>query len=434
MTSKRVTTRICFAVCLLTVFLTFSCGPRAEGYGVLLWSPEEAAQPSGSVVPIYGESAIKETYTIGIGEEKQHREVPMWRIRYFNRKKEAAASAGTFSEFAAVFAVAQRDGLPIREEPNSNSSRVYRLRKGQVIKVIDRTEQPFEEGGLSDYWYRVLTEDGSTGYAFGHFLDITTTGEQGVGEETENTNPQITSFLSTVWRPEYFKSMIEKNRIDLSSFSSSYGLFPHPQQNRIELVTETRTIRFTYSEIVSLDDNRYIFRDTSFKLRFVNSAQVYIEYGWQGKTYTGMYVRIKEDIEALRDQEQQRRKKLFTILIDKGDELSSSAYGTIRLNKDREFTWYNYQKLVPQLLPAEAGNSGTVNFSLFLSKELEAQYDGVVTFQFEEGDREKGTVHFLFRKENRGVRMVYVPEADIKDDVVLRENPFPIIMFFTADG
>ncbi len=434
MTSKRVTTRICFTVCLLAVFLIFSCGPRAKGYGVLLWSPDETAQPSGSLVPIYEESAIKETYTAGIGEEKQQIEIPMWRLRYFNKKKDAAAAAERFSEYADSFAVAERDGLPIREEPNSDSPRVYRLRKGQTIKILTRTDQPFEEGGLSDYWYRVLTEDGSTGYAFGYFLDIKTAGEEGTGEETESTNPQIASFLSTVWRPEQFKSMIEENQIDLSSFSPSYGLFPQPQQNRIELVTEKRTVTFDYSDIISLEDNRYIFQDTSLKLRFINSAQVYIEYEWQGKTFTGMYVRIERDIEALREQEQLRRKKLFTMLIDKGEELSSSAYGTIRLNKEREFTWYNYQKLVPQIISPEAGNSGTLSFSLFLSEELKEQYDGVVTFHFEGVDSEKNGAHFLFRKENRGVKMVYVPKNDIKDNVVLRETSFPIVIFFTAGG
>ena len=67
----------------------FSCGPREIGYGLMLWSPNESMIQTGSIVPVYGESSITETYTIGAAQSKEHLEIPQWRLDFHRKRNEA---------------------------------------------------------------------------------------------------------------------------------------------------------------------------------------------------------------------------------------------------------------------------------------------------------------------------------------------------------
>jgi hypothetical protein len=79
-----------------------------------------------------------------------------------------------YGEWAPYFGVAEIQALPVREfmATDPSSSIVYRLREGERVKIIGRTPETVEVGGLNDYWFEILTENGTRGYVFGYRLDV----------------------------------------------------------------------------------------------------------------------------------------------------------------------------------------------------------------------------------------------------------------------
>jgi hypothetical protein len=426
---KRFITLACIVV---TVLLVFACGGRPQGHGVLLWSPQEDLVETGSMVPVYEESTINNTYTIGIPDSKERMEIDAWRLRYFRKKREASEYASTYQKYKNQIAIVAKDGLPIRKEPSSDSPRVYKLREKQKIKILDRQESLSNEGGIEDYWYRVLTGDGAQGFCFGYSLRITRIGaDETVLQEEPELDATAKQVLSTVWRPEYYKGMINDGRIDLSRFTAYYGLFPDLEEKTIELVNEEHSLEFDYSEIVEIDSNRLLFEDTSLRIRIINRSKIEVEYETGQESYSEVFVTLDKDVREVIEEERVRRENLYSILTEGGQTLSSSAYGSIELNKDKTFSWYRYQTLVPDIIPPEAETRGKISFNLFLSEELQKKYEGAVSFSFD-GTPKDHSIAFLFTQESGGIRFVYVPKDDIEDGVIKKENPFPIVIFFTA--
>lgn len=434
MSTKRSTKLHRFFIIFPAIVLMFvSCGGRPEGFGIVRWSPEEELVASGDLVPVYEESAVNGTYTIGIPQTKKRLSLEMWRIDYYKRKKDAEEAARRYSEWANKIGVVENDGLPIREEPEAEALRLYKLRINQKIKILSRQDPAVIEDGLTDHWYKVLTDDGTIGYCFGYFLTITPIGTDTTVRTETKTLPRIEEILSKEWRPESYRTMIDQNRIDLERFTAGYGLFPYPEKKQIRLVNENRDILFTYSDIETNATGDYTFIDTTLQIDSISESKIEITYFLEDTKYMQTFVDLTIAVEEVIHEEKLRRKKIYETLTEEGNILTSSAYGTITLKKGGEFTWEDYRKLVPQIIPVDAGEGGTIEFSLFLEKELKQKYDGAVSFHFEGVPPEKRT-DFLFVRENGGVKFYYVPPDDIEEKVIMKENPFPIIIFFTVQG
>ncbi|MEN6476689.1 MAG: hypothetical protein ABFC75_01720, partial [Rectinema sp.] len=120
-----------------------SCSSR-DGWGVVLWTVQGTGVKSGTIVPIYLKSNIGKVYVIGMPEADGggKKEVPFWQIEQFRSKRAARQRVKEFGEYASVYMVAARDGLPIREKPDNDTTtkRVFRLREGQAVKVLAKVE------------------------------------------------------------------------------------------------------------------------------------------------------------------------------------------------------------------------------------------------------------------------------------------------------
>ena len=69
-----------------------------------------------------------------------------------------------YADNAATYASVKLDGLPCRAEPVNTAKQVYRLRKGEVIKILYKGEGQKPMAGktaLEGDWYRILTDDGT---------------------------------------------------------------------------------------------------------------------------------------------------------------------------------------------------------------------------------------------------------------------------------
>ncbi len=379
--------RFCLTTGVLTAILT-GCGPRTIGYGLVLWSDNESSIPTGAVVAVVDQSRITNTYSVVPPPGKNKKtigtksvDVAQWRISFFPDRKAAEAFQKTYSPYVQAYARSEKNALPIRSEASPSADMVYKLRQGEIMKVLRKSATPTNESGLEAYWYDVLTNSGVSGWVFGYLLTVY---DQGTGmaaplPETV-TDPALSSVMTNTWRPSYFGQMIQSGIYDLTRFQSTYGFFPDPEQKRFTLVLPEYSIAFDYTGIQKMELNRYAVVGTSLLITLRSETELSLQYSHKGNITSTTVEKIDQNVDDLVKAEQQRRDDLYTAFLDHGDRLSSSAYGEIRLSKDKKFTWDGFQPLVPNVIPRTATGSGNVGFPLYLDTSLKGKFDGVITF------------------------------------------------------
>ncbi|MDR0497359.1 MAG: SH3 domain-containing protein, partial [Treponema sp.] len=160
-------------IIVLFIFSLCGCSKKNIGWGVLLWFTDNPEIPSGTVLSVQIRSGIEQVWVTEIPEayrsgDNELAMIPLPHLEFFRTKGAAEKFAAAYSEFALLYAETMQDGLPIREKPENNARRSYRLRQGEFIKIIDRVDgvEAISTTGtpLEGNWYKVLTESGSGGY------------------------------------------------------------------------------------------------------------------------------------------------------------------------------------------------------------------------------------------------------------------------------
>ncbi|NBB91095.1 MAG: SH3 domain-containing protein [Spirochaetes bacterium] len=418
---------------VLSVFVSIlgACGGGSQGSGVVLWPPDESTLEHGMVVTITDSSDVEGTYTVSTGDDGERETVAQWRVEVFGSEERARESAAELEEYAGTFATAERQALPVREEADRTSNIVYRLREGERAKVISRSDQPSDEAGFVDYWYQVLTQDGSRGWAFGYYLSGIEGSDGGSEESGTIDDPLLSRFLSTTWRPVYFARMLDSGRIDLERFRPDYGLFPEPEENRIRLNLEDQSATFEYGGWSRGRSREFVARGTQFSVIVRSENSISIQYTVGDGGYNIAMQSIEQDVAEVRREEQERREERYASLRSRGSRLVSNAYGSVLLRDEGAFEWSRYSRLVPSVIPASAGESGRIRFDHFLSESLSEGYEGALSFRF--AGAENQPVVFLYQFVSGGLRLAHAPAENIRDKTVLRESLSPVIIFFSFE-
>ena len=372
--------------------LLAGCGQTSLGYGVVLWS-DGGALAAGAVIHVLEESTIEQRYLVrGAAADRGAEPVPVdrWRVRVFPEPEQAAAFAASYAPFAASYGYAARNGLPVRAVASATAGIVYKLREGEVVKVLQRSAQPEQVGAYENYWYHVLTEDGVAGHTFGEFLPVfESSGDpQADAARLQADDPTLDHLLATVWRPEYFRAMVLTGRYDLTRFRAEYGLFPDPAAQVLRLVTAAGKREFAYRAIERVGDGRYVLRlgDAASPVRLtVHSAtRMSVSYtAADGHLVTQVLHDLQRDVGELISAERARRDQLYGDLLRRGAVWRSTGYGTIELEAERRYRWHGFQALVPGLLPPGLPGTGRVDFRYAPAPELAGSYDTVITFLFD---------------------------------------------------
>ena len=412
---------------LLLLFLT-SCKPKPIGYGVFLWGEEETSLIEGQVYPIYRESNLRDTYS-PFPDDNMEREVPRWRMDLFPTWEEAEAFAAAYLPLMQTFGNTKITGAAIREKPDPESTRLYKLRKGQSVKIIEQLPEAVEIAGKEGHWFRVVTADGTMGFCFGSNFDIYDSQSPSTGEDPLLTAPILENFLTKPFRPEEFAAMALENRIDLHRFSVNQGTFPRRDEKIIKLVTAEETLTFPFDEITKLEENRFVLGGT-LELRVITPDKVALLYENKGRRISEIYVAL-EEMNKIIEGELDRREEVFARL-RRMSPGTSQAYGTIAFEELRLFRWEGYRRLVPKIIPQDAENRGSLDIRYFPAPALTEIYEGVLTFRFFSASPDGGNISFLYRQTDQGLRMVYVPPEDIEEGLVKRVSPSPLVMFFAA--
>ena len=369
-----------------------SCGERSVGTGVVLWS-DGGPLATGALVDVVEESTIEDRYLVRAASADRRQDplpvAPRWRVRVFADPEQAAAFAARYADFVDVYAYAARRGLPVRAQASATAGIVYKLREQEVTKVLERGAEPEQVGSFENYWYRVLTEDGTEGFTFGEFLPLfESTGDPRADAVRLHTaDPGLERVVGTAWRPEEYLSMVRRRRFDLLRLRPEYGLFPDPEAGVFRLVTAQREREFPYREIERVGDDRYVLAEAGgdgsparFTVR--GNGALAFSYVDEGRLITEVFVDLQADVEELIAAERARRERLFANLLRRGPLLRSGGYGAIELTAEGRFRWHGYEALVPRWVPDGLPGTGVVDFRYALGAPLRGSYDVAVTLLF----------------------------------------------------
>ncbi|MDR2468630.1 MAG: SH3 domain-containing protein [Spirochaetaceae bacterium] len=424
---------------------------RKLGWGVLLWANEEAGIPSGAILPVYIKSNIEKKWIAGIPREYRTANftenkiaIPLPQLELAGSKGAAKKVAGEFSAYALIYAETLQDGLPVRSDPDNSASRVYRLRMGEVIKIlspekgapaISTTGEP-----LPGEWYRVLTEDGTRGYCFSYRLRLFdhTTGPLNFAQQ--QNEPEDDRLLQTVqtkiWSSQVYDDMLSSRKFDLDALTKHWRFSTGEDTGIANIYTTDIDRSFQYAAIRSIGDRSWRFDGTSLTMTLLSDTFLKVQFiDHDGMNRSANFVALPVRIDDLIVQEQARRDALFAELFAAGPEFTSEMFGKLILTEDADFFWEGFDPLIPDYIPVSALGRGKVEIRWNLSDELAEYYTGVVSFRFKTIGSTDRDVSFLYKIGSETgasgvVSFEYLSPEHIKDALVTGKDETPFIIYF----
>lgn len=420
-----------YLIILLFVFISFSCS-RSLGYSVVLWSIPEAEISDGDIVHVLIKSNISQVYVIE--KDKKKKEVPFWALSEPTSKSKAKEALLNFTEYQHKYALVALDGLPMREKPVNTAKQVYRLRNQEKIRVLYKGEGQAVMSGkkpLPGDWLRVMTSDGTEGWCFSYNLRIydETDGIDSI-KEVEKQDLVLKSLLEKRWWPESFKTMINNKKIDLNLLNPIYGFVTGSVTGQIRLELPGISVKYPYEGVTTKSSGSYSFDKTPISVTVRNEDFIVLQYiNEKGAPQAFNLITLDEDIDINKiiEKEKERRNNLWEELRYASKIYSSTNYGLLQLVENQKFVWSGYHLLTPDFIPANAGSEGVADFKYYLSKSLAEQYDGVITFKF---DNSSDDINFFYKQESNGLRLESAKGATFRGNTINARSSSPMVMFF----
>jgi len=426
--------------------LLTACGDRRLGWGVVLWAPQPGSI-GGSVLSISGESDIQDVYRYTDAETV--RELARWRVRLFTDRKQAEEFAAAYRDLVDTFGYAARDGLPVRAAADARSAQLYRLREGEAVKIVGREAGPVTVGSYTNFWYQVLTADGTLGFTFGELLPLFEAGEdpQAVADRMLEEDEPVDRITGVAWRPQYFADMLDRRRIDLTRLNDRYGftiepgsaapslgenVLPQEAGGLARMRLPELDLAFAYDRIDRIGEEVFVLQGSGVRIVSETDLSIVVSFPHEGRLQTRKFVALDADLDALIAAEQERRDRIYEALRESGPALQSIAYGEVLLEPSRRFRWSGFERLVPGVVPDDAVGTGTVTLRLHLSRPLRAEYSGALTMAFDRGGEAAppAPVTFVYARDDEGIRMVPAGDIDEEQLLVLGTAATPLVIYF----
>jgi hypothetical protein len=432
-------------ILLLILFLSpalllLSCSKM--GYGVLLWSSEDPPILSGTVLPVYIRSNINQVWVVGVPNEKTKIEIPLTQFEFVGSKSKARKWAAAFFQFASTYAENLQDGLPIRDAADNGAKRVYRLRLGEIIKILELVEgnPPISTTGdpLPGSWYRVLTQDGVIGYCFSYRLNLFDYSERATiasasGSRDLEPDPDLDMVFSKTWSPESYLQMVNSRIINIDELNKKYHFDPGHDTGIAKIILPDMQMDFTYQSVVPDGERAWIFEGSNLQMHLRSNNTLAVQYTESsGGLRTLIFVALSANIDDLIVQENNRRERQFAEIYGQGPVYTSNNYGTISFSQNGNFRWTDFDLLVPQLISGETNGSGHILMDIFLSSSFADQYTGAVTFNFTDIE-DDNIVRFMYSLDSNGLRLEAVPDYALEDITITRRSSTPVVLYFFKD-
>jgi hypothetical protein len=426
--------------------LLFSSCSRGIGWGVLLWSSQNPPIPSGTVLPVYLRSDISQVWVLGIpeayrtaGEGIDKFEIPLTQFEFLGSRRKAEQQVRNMAPYTLTYAENLQDGLPIRDAADNGARRVYRLRGGEIIKILAQVEGNPAVGAsgepLPGEWYQVMTEDGSRGYCFSYRLKFFehSGGVLAVEQEAEKEeeDPELDRVLAQAWFPEAYGVMLNSGRVNLEELSRRWCFSPGQDTGIAHIYTSGMDQSFPYTKIRQNGTRSWSFEGTGLQMSLRSAATLAVQYTEAGGMLrTLLFVTLPATIDDIIEQETTRRENLFAPIYGQGPVFTSTYYGTLSFTEEGNFTWIGNERLVPQPIHPSAADYGSVDMNLYLAPDLRERYDGAFTLRFASETGREIPVRFMYTMDGQGLRIEYVPDTSMDGILVARRSSSPTILYF----
>jgi hypothetical protein len=411
--------KLCAACLCMAALVTAVAGCSAyKGYAVILWAQKDWPFTNGQIADIYKIYDVDRKYVALF--DKDTVDLPQWRVMFFEGLDQAKEFAERYKPLVNTFALCRRNDLPVRAEAAAGSDRVTKLKSGEIVKVIEKGARE-KIGNMEDYWYRILTDRGFLGYTYGYYLDISDDPEKFEKKSPTQLNPDslIDALLDNTWVPVVVDDMIKSGMIDLDLLKKNYGLVLDQEEKKVALNLEGFAKEYRYTNITKTESGKLTFDGTDLKIEISPSSnKIFVDYVKNGKNTRAELIMLDTDLNKIIWQEQKRRNDMFAAILQNGDTLTSSSGGMIHLSANQGFTWENTEGITPQIIPQDSSGQGRISFKYFLSFGLRTRYDGVITFYFTGSPGFERT--FVYTLAGNRLKMIYVPDADIENLLVMR--------------
>ncbi|MDR1507948.1 MAG: SH3 domain-containing protein [Treponema sp.] len=431
----------------LLPFLIFSSCSKTIGWGVLLWYTEDPSIPSGTVLPVYVRSNIEQLWIAGVPQayrsdkNEELIEIPLPHLEFAKNKKDAEKRALDRGEYARTYAETLQDGLPVRDQPENNSRRVYRLKLGEIIKVLDKVEgtSAISTTGapLPGDWLLILTENGATGYCFSYRLKLFEheTGPLAQKERDIDTagDADLDIMLSRSWYPESYANMVSSGEINIDDFSKGWGFDSGTESGTARIFLPNTDLRFPYNRIKKEADRIWTFEGSTLRVSLRSESSLLVQYADQnGQNRSVAFITLPETAENIVRKENEKRQARFQAIYANGPSFFSVNYGTVTFTSDKRFSWPGALGLPLGMLGESTLYSGTVDMGRYLGKDLEASYNGALVLIFDAVSGPKDELTFLYSMEPRGLRFEYAPPANVTGLTINRADPYSPVIYFSA--
>jgi len=398
---------------------------------------------SGTVLPVYIRSNIDHVWVVGVPDSSRKIEIPLSQLEFSGSKRKANKRANEFAVYATAYAENLQDGLPIRDFPDNGSRRVYRLRQGEIIKILNKAEgnPPISTTGdpLPGDWYYVLTSEGVTGYCFSYRLKIFNHHDPSLviapsSREELQLDPDLEMVLSKTWSPESYQQMINARKINISQLEKNYRFDPGQDIGIARIYLPDIEKEFIYEGIYPDGERAWRFEGTDLQISLRSNTTLAVQYlDGSGSKRTLLFVSLSADVDDIIMQERTRRETQYMTIYNQGPVFTSSNFGTIAFNENGNFTWTGFDLLVPQLIPAESNGRGNVNMDIFLSPTLSELYTGAFTLRLTDVTPNRN-LNFMYSLDSQGLRLEVVQDFGIEDGTVTRRSTSPMVLYFFRDS
>ena len=411
----------------------------------MLWSTDSPPVDSGAILPVYIKSNIEKKWVVGLpenaGSDKNLKiEVPLSQLEYIGRKSKAEIWAQEFAPFALLYAENLQDRLPIREGPDNNSRQVYRLRLGEIIKIMDQTRgiPPISTTGdpLPGEWYKVMTVDGIIGYCFSYRLRIFNQNDESVQTASLGEiapDPELENVLSKTWSFESYLQMINSKRIDILELERKYRFDPGYETGVARIILPGLEKQFTYNRIQPDGERAWIFENTALQMVLRNNSTLAVIFSEGTEKYTHVFVSLPNSIDDIILQENARRENQYQMIYDQGPVFTSNNYGSITFLQTGDFVWTGYSLLVPQIISSQTAGQGRIEMDIFIAPSLEGRYSGAFSLNFTD-IRQNNIIYFMYVLDDQGLRLEVVPAFGIENNTVTRRDASPTVLYFYRDS
>jgi hypothetical protein len=444
----KIITHVLSLIAVLGLLITLSSCSRRIGWGVLLWSSQNPPLPSGTVLPVYLRSDISQVWVVGIPEayrtdDVDKFEIPLTQFEFLGGRGKAEQWVKNFAPYTLSYAENLQDGLPIRDAADNNARRVYRLKAGEIIKILARVEGNPAVGAsgepLPGEWYRVMTEDGTRGYCFSYRLKFFehTGGALAVEQnaEEEEEDPELDWVLAQTWSPEIYGIMLNNRRINLEDFSRNWRFSPGQDTGIAHIYTSGLDQSFPYTKIRRNGARSWRFEGTRLQMSLRSASTLAVQYTEAGGMLrTLLFVTLPAGIDDIIEQEITRRENLFAAIYEEGPVFTSTYYGTLSFTGEGNFTWTGNQRLIPQPIHPSATDHGSIDMNLYLGPDLTERYSGAFTLRFATETGGEIPLRFMYTLDGQGLRIEYAPDTSMDGILVARRSSSPTILYFFKPG